>query len=114
MLTHPLQKRDQQSCSLKWFQERFCCSYLFVWGPHHEACGISAALPGMKPMPPTVQAGSVNHWIARQVPQGRSELGSILRDLLDTDSEKETEGLLPGRRCGARKVEACIFLKIGV
>lgn len=62
-------------------------------------------------MPPTVQAGSVNHWTARQVSQGRLELGSILKD---TDSEKETEGALQGRTWGARKVEACGFLKIGV
>ena len=66
---------------------------------------------GIEPMPPTVQAGRVNHRAARQVSQGRLELGSILKD---TDSEKETEGALHGRTWGARKVEACVFLKIGV
>ena len=31
-----------------------------IW-PSHEACGISASQPGIKPMPPALGAWSLNH-----------------------------------------------------
>ena len=39
----------------------------FFW-PHHTACGILVAQPGVKPTPPAVEALSLNHWAAGEVP----------------------------------------------
>ena len=33
------------------------------------ACGILVPQPGMEPMPPTVEAWSLNHWTAREFPK---------------------------------------------
>ena len=43
--------------------------YLFIW-PRHTACGILliVPLPGIEPTPPAVEAQSLNHWTAREVP----------------------------------------------
>ena len=38
---------------------------LAVWW---EACGILAPRPGMEPVPPAVEAQSLNHWTTREVP----------------------------------------------
>ena len=43
----------------------FSSSFFFFW-PHHMACGILVPRPGLEP--PAVEAQSLNHWIARQVP----------------------------------------------
>ena len=34
------------------------------------ACGILVSQPGIKPVPPALEAWSLNHWTAREVPQG--------------------------------------------
>ena len=35
---------------------------------HHAACGILVPTPGIKAVPPAVEAQSLNHWTAREVP----------------------------------------------
>ena len=39
---------------------------LLVW-PHCAACGILVPQPGIEPVPPAVEAQSLNHWTAREV-----------------------------------------------
>ena len=39
----------------------------FFW-PHSMACGILIPQPGIKLMSPAVEARSLNHWTAREVP----------------------------------------------
>ena len=39
----------------------------FLW-PHHTAYGILVPWPGFEPVPPTVEAQSLNHWTTREVP----------------------------------------------
>ena len=41
--------------------------FVFFW-LHHSACGILVSLPGIEPMPTSVEAVSLNHWVAREVP----------------------------------------------
>ena len=38
------------------------------WGPHCVACRILVPQPGIKSMPPAVEAWSLNHWSAREIP----------------------------------------------
>ena len=38
----------------------------------HMACGILVLQPGVKPMPPAVEAWSVNPWTTREVPESMS------------------------------------------
>ena len=39
-----------------------------LW-PHHTAArGILVPQPGIKPAPPQLEAGRLNHWMAREVP----------------------------------------------
>ena len=40
--------------------------YLFIFG--HTACGILVPQPGIEPGPPALEAWSLNHWTAREVP----------------------------------------------
>ena len=44
-------------------------TYFFFW-PRHAACGILVPQPGIEPFPPpaAVEAQSINHWTAREVP----------------------------------------------
>ena len=41
-------------------------SFAVVW-PYHVAYGILVPPPGIKPAAPAVEAGSLNHWPAREV-----------------------------------------------
>ena len=41
----------------------FVCFWL-----HRAACGILVHRRGIEPMPPAVEAQSLNHWTAREVP----------------------------------------------
>ena len=43
------------------------CFFLFFW-PHCVAHGILVTQPGIKPVPPAVEVGSLHHWISREVP----------------------------------------------
>ena len=36
-------------------------AYLFIFWPHHEACGILVPKPGIKSVPAAVEAQSLNH-----------------------------------------------------
>ena len=36
--------------------------------PLRTACGILVPRPGIEPMPPAVEAQSLNHWTTREVP----------------------------------------------
>ena len=42
--------------------------HIFFFWPRHTACGILVAQPGIKAMPPAVEALSLSHWTAREVP----------------------------------------------
>ena len=48
------------------------CGFLFVcfltFWPHHVARGILVPGPGIKLMPPALEAQSLNHWTTREVP----------------------------------------------
>ena len=39
--------------------------FIFIFWPHHLACGILVSQPGIEPTPPTLEAES--HWTARAV-----------------------------------------------
>ena len=41
--------------------------FQFIFCPHCEACGILVPRPGIEPIPPAVEARSLNHWTAREV-----------------------------------------------
>ena len=43
------------------------CSVIFFFLLHHAACGILVPWPGIEPMPPALQAWSLNHWTTREV-----------------------------------------------
>ena len=43
-------------------------SWLLYFWPHHVACGILVPRPRIEPMVPAVEAQSLNHWTAREVP----------------------------------------------
>ena len=47
----------------QWTQEHF-----FFWR-HQAACGILVPQPGIEPTPPAVEAQSLNHWTAKEVPR---------------------------------------------
>ena len=42
--------------------------FSFIFWPRCVACGILAPRPGTEPVPPAVEAWSLNHWTAREVP----------------------------------------------
>ena len=50
---------------LNLFQYCFCFMFWFLVC---EACGILAPKPGIEPAPPALEAQSLNHWTAREVP----------------------------------------------
>ena len=45
----------------------FLFVFLIVW-PCRMACGILVPRPGIEPMPPALEAWSLNHWTTREVP----------------------------------------------
>ena len=51
----------------------------------HTARGILVSQPGIKPMPPAVEAWSLNHWTTREAPQIRV-FRLILRDQMEAIS----------------------------
>ena len=62
-------------CKAREWSQRQCrgCWSNFFW-PHSVAYGILVLQEGPKPMPSAVEARSLTHWIAREVP-----VGTILR-----------------------------------
>ena len=49
------------------FKKIFCILFIIIFWPHHMACGILVPWPGIKPVPPAVEAQSTNHWSTREV-----------------------------------------------
>ena len=45
----------------------FVC-FVFVFWLHCMACSILVPQPGIKPVPPALEAQSLNHWTTREVP----------------------------------------------
>ena len=63
------------SKAIKPYKEQFSLTafflFLFVWfffWPHPAACGILLSRPGIEPVPPALEAWSLNHRTAREVP----------------------------------------------
>ena len=48
---------------------KFIKLLLFFFCPCCAACGILFPRPGIKPVPPELEAQSLNHWTAREVPK---------------------------------------------
>ena len=46
--------------------------HFFFTSVCHMACGILVLQPGVKPMPPAVEAWSFNPWTTREVPESMS------------------------------------------
>ena len=46
----------------------FSFFFLFFFLSHCGACRILVPKPGIEPLPPAVEAQSLNHWIIREVP----------------------------------------------
>ena len=46
----------------------FNLTYFFSFWPCCSACRISVPQPGIKPVPPAMEAQSLNHWTAGEVP----------------------------------------------
>ena len=44
------------------------CEVLFIW-QHCESCWILVPWPGIEPVPPAVEAQSLNHWTTREIPR---------------------------------------------
>ena len=44
------------------------CPRPFFFRPCQVACGTLVPLPGIEPVPPAVEAQSLNHWTTREVP----------------------------------------------
>ena len=70
---HMEKKRLQDSitarfhCFLKYLFIDFI--YLFIFWPCRTACWILVPRPGIEPLPPAVEARSLNHWTTREVPR---------------------------------------------
>ena len=50
------------------FINLFIYLFISIW-PCHTECGILFAQPGKEPMPPALEALSLNHWTTREFPQ---------------------------------------------
>ena len=48
------------------------------WFFGHEACGILAPRPEIKPAPPAMESEVFNHWTTREEPVKESDLFNIL------------------------------------
>ena len=55
-------------CLYGYFKPISYISFFFFLWQHHSAWGILVPWPGIKPMPPEVEAWSLNHWTAREFP----------------------------------------------
>ena len=63
LLSGPKCIRQVKSLTIK----TFTANIFFFW-PRHAACGILVPRPGMEPVPPAVEARSLNRWTTREVP----------------------------------------------
>ena len=55
-------------CSLPQYTQHPHSFLFFFFWPRYVACGILVPQPGIKPVPPAVEARSLNHWTTREVP----------------------------------------------
>ena len=58
----------------------------YTYRPHREAFGILVPSPGFEPVPPAVEAQSLNHWTTGEVPNANSfcllnDFGSYMQTL---------------------------------
>ena len=51
------------------FEHAYFLHLIFFFLPSNAARRILVPWPGIKPVPFTVEAGSVNHWTTREVPR---------------------------------------------
>ena len=65
-------KRHWNNCVREW-----CGSYLFIYFFLAMLCGILVPWPGVMLMPPALEAWSLNHWTAREVPCGSLMLEGV-------------------------------------
>ena len=69
-----MKKRTHKTCdfiALKkiFFYQNLKRNHLFIYfWPHLAECGILVPWPGLEPVPPAVEAQSLNHWTARDAP----------------------------------------------
>ena len=67
LLDNPLQTKKKKIKTNQQNRTHAFKKFIYFW-PHCTACGILVPSPGMEPMPPAVEARSLNHWTAREVP----------------------------------------------
>ena len=77
-----------QARVLEWGATAFSASnaYMHIYRPHQEAYGILVLQPGFEPVPPAVEAQSLNHWTTREVSNANSfcllnDFGSYMQTL---------------------------------
>ena len=63
---HPKNK-GKASVEYKQRRDRSKCVLFFFW-LCHAVCGILVPQPEIEPAPPAVEAQSLNHWTAKEVP----------------------------------------------
>ena len=74
-----------------------CChrTFFFFFLPCLTTCGILVPRPGIEPMPPEVEARSLNHWFTREVPNlysnGREQTVSKYMSIGNKCKKKEKE-----------------------
>ena len=56
------------SCFFRSFKAPITNLFVLFFWPHHAACEILVPLPWIKPVPPAVEAWSLNQWTTRGVP----------------------------------------------
>ena len=80
------------------------------------ACGILVPQPGFEPAPPALEAQSLNHWTAREVPRSKG-LPAVwasfnpvkLTHKIDHQRErKESQCLMPTRRLPASTGQSAV------
>ena len=81
--------------------------FLFFWA-HHSARGILVPQPGIEPAPPAVEARSLNHWTAREVPS--SSHSCPLLGLKDKGRARHRCPLVPGDWSWFSIPHPCLFL----
>ena len=68
-------------------------SFILAW-LHCAACGILVPPPRIEPMPPVLEAWSLNHWTAREVPLSLKYNKMV--GPLDSETLPNSEGLKMG------------------